>query len=91
MSNKTTIIAAHAAAYGISKAEASRQVSSVLSVITSSITDGKLTLSGIGTFKTVDRAARSVRSLSDPTKLLSIPAKKAVKFKAHTKLASSVQ
>ena len=72
----------------------SGEVKQVVELVFESITEGlaadeDVTISGFGTFKAVERAARRARNprTGEP---LTIPAKRSVKFKAGTRLKEAV-
>jgi len=72
----------------------SGEVKQVVELVFESITEGleaneDVTISGFGTFKAVDKAARRARNprTGEP---LAIPAKRGVKFKAGTRLKEAV-
>lgn len=67
---------------GVSKAEAKANLNSVLGAIKNCVQeDGRLILTGFGTFKNVTRAARVGRNPSNGA-LVEIPAKVVMKFTA---------
>ena len=82
MINKGTLVEKIAETEGITKASAGRIVTLVAKNIKESVAAGeKVTLTGFGTFETVERAARTGINPATGEKIL-IPASKAVKFKA---------
>jgi DNA-binding protein HU-beta len=89
---KTDIIAKIQANAGIAtKAEAGKVLDSVLEAIQDSLAAGEaLTLTGFGTFKVSERAARTGR---DPRtgKAIDIPASKAVRFTPGKTLKDAVK
>lgn len=82
MINKGTLVEKIAETEGITKASAARIITLVAESIKESVAAGeKVTLTGFGTFETVERAARTGINPATGEKIL-IPASKAVKFKA---------
>lgn len=82
MINKGTLVEKIAETEGITKASAGRIVTLVAESIKESVAAGeKVTLTGFGTFETVERSARTGINPATGEKIL-IPASKAVKFKA---------
>jgi DNA-binding protein HU-beta len=73
-----------------SKAEAGRIVDAFLDGLKHELAAGRdVQIVGVGTFKVVERAARTVRNPSNGERS-EVPAKKVVKFKAGTKLLDAV-
>ena len=74
----------------VSKAYAEKAVSAVLDAVIQGVkNDGDVQIIGFGTFSVVDRAART--GVNPKTKeKIQIPASKAVKFKAGSKLKDAV-
>ena len=88
--NKADLIAKIAEDAGIAKTQASAALDSFVEAITKTLKKGdKVTLVGFGTFSVSKRAARTGRN-PQTGKEIKIAAKKVVKFKAGTELASSV-
>ncbi|MDA8164281.1 MAG: HU family DNA-binding protein [Desulfobacteraceae bacterium] len=88
--NKTDLIVAVANATEISKATASKSIAHFLEAITNAlVTEGKVTISGFGTFAVVERAPRAGRNLRTG-KRLTIPARNVVRFKTGKRLADSI-
>lgn len=87
---KSEIISAIAENAGVSKADAERVYNATFELIKSELSNGNnVTVSGFGTFKVSERAARD--GINPLTKQpLHIPAKKAVSFKAGSELKSVV-
>jgi DNA-binding protein HU-beta len=89
--NKTELIDKVAKDSALSKAVAEQVVNSVFSAIAEAMKSGnKVTLVGLGTFSTSERAAREGRN-PQSGETINIPAKKVVKFKAGSKLTDSVK
>lgn len=88
--NKNELAAAVAAKAGLSKKESEAAVNAVISTITETLKAGdKVVLVGFGTFETKVRAART--GINPATKAkITIPASKAVAFKAGKALKDSV-
>jgi DNA-binding protein HU-beta len=88
--NKGDLINKVAESAGLTKAQASSAVNSVLESIGESLTNGdKVTLIGFGTFSVSRREARTGRN-PQTGKSIKIPAKSSIKFKAGKELVSSV-
>ncbi|HFS67341.1 MAG TPA: HU family DNA-binding protein [Flavobacteriia bacterium] len=88
--NKSQLVDAMAQDAGISKAAAKKALESFLSNVEGALKKGdKVSLIGFGTFSVQTRQAREGRNPSTG-KTIQIPAKKVVKFKAGSDLASSV-
>lgn len=80
--NKSQLIDSYANAHGITKAEAKRQVESVLDQIHTGLHQtGKVSLADFGTFTLATRAERQGRN-PKTNESITIPAKQVVKFKA---------
>ncbi|MCG6929614.1 MAG: HU family DNA-binding protein [Desulfofustis sp.] len=88
---KTEMIAKIAADAGISKGAAAKAVNSFLGTIAGELKkkDGKVTLTGFGTFSKVRRKARTGRN-PQTGEAIKIKASNSVKFKAGKKLKESV-
>lgn len=88
--NKNDLAAAVAAKAGLSKKDSEAAVNAVLSTITETLKAGdKIVLVGFGTFETKARAART--GINPATKAkITIPASKAVSFKAGKVLKDAV-
>jgi len=79
---KTEMVKEIASKTGLSIENAKRGLDTTLHVIRDTLQKGgKLTLIGFGTFTTVQRKARTMKSLNTG-KMIKIKAKKVVKFKA---------
>lgn len=88
--NKSQLVDAMAQDAGISKAAAKKALESFLSNVEGALKKGdKVSLIGFGTFSVQTRQAREGRNPATG-KTIQIPAKKVVKFKAGSDLASSV-
>lgn len=89
--NKTELIAAVAENAGFTKKDTAVTVDAIITVITEALTNGEeVKISNFGTFATTERAAREGRNPKDGTPI-SIPASKAVKFKASSALKTTVK
>jgi DNA-binding protein HU-beta len=89
--NKTELIDKVAKESALSKSIAEQVVNSVFSAIAEAMKTGdKVTLVGFGTFSTAERASREGRNPQSGEKI-TIPAKKAVKFKPGSKLVDVIQ
>ncbi len=88
---KTEMIAKIAADAGISKGAAAKAVNSFLGTIAGELKkkEGKVTLTGFGTFSKVRRKARTGRN-PQTGEAIKIKASNSVKFKAGKKLKESV-
>ncbi len=77
---------------GMAKAYAVKVIDTLVDVITEELKkkDGKVTLVGFGTFKVVQRAAKTGRN-PKTKETIKIPAKKVVKFVAGKKLKDLVE
>lgn len=88
--NKVELVTAVAEKAEISKKDATKAVSAITEVIKESLSKGdSVQLVGFGTFKVVDRAARTGHNPKTGEKI-EIPAKKAPKFTAGKKLKDAV-
>ncbi len=87
---KTQLVEAVAAKTGLTKADSARAVDAVFEAMTEGLKkEGKVSLVGFGTFAVKKRAARD--GINPLTKEpLHIPAKKAVSFKAGSKLKDTI-
>lgn len=75
---------------GLSKKDTQKVVDSALEVIATGLAKGKnVSFIGFGTFSTTMRAARKAR-VPGTTKVVDVPATKAVKFKVGKKLKEAV-
>jgi len=89
--NKTELIDKVAEESALSKSAAEQVVASVFEAIADAMKGGnKVTLVGFGTFSVSERAAREGRNPRSG-EMITIPAKKAVKFKAGSKLTDFVK
>lgn len=89
--NKSDLVDSMAKAAGISKAASEKALGGMLTAITKSLKKGdKVTLVGFGTFSVAKRAARQGRN-PQTGKPIKIKAKKVAKFKAGSKLATTVK
>ena len=88
---KTDLIAHVAAKTSLTKKESAAAVDAVFSAITASLAQGaKLNITGFGAFEVSERAAREGKHPRTGEKL-SVPASKAVKFKAGKTLKDSLR
>ena len=88
--NKGELINKVAESAGLTKAQASSAVNSVLESVGDSLKDGdKVTLIGFGTFSVSRREARTGRN-PQTGKAIKIAAKSSVKFKAGKELTEAV-
>lgn len=88
--NKNDLVAAVAAAAGLTKADAAKAVDAVFDTITGSLkSGGEVRLVGFGTFSVVDRKATTGRN-PRTGETINIPASKQPKFKAGKGLKDSV-
>ena len=88
--NRTELIDALAAKTGSSKADAGRNIASLIEVITATLKKGdKLTLFGFGTFEVRKREARNGRNPQTGA-AIKIKASKAPAFKAGATLKAAV-
>ncbi len=75
---------------GIRKVEAERALKGFINALTSTLKKGeKVTLVGFGTFSVSERAAREGKNPKNQ-KVIKIPARKVVKFKASKVLKESI-
>jgi len=89
--NKTELIEKVANESKLSKSAAELMVNKVFSAIAEAVKTGdKVSLLEFGTFSVVERAAREGRN-PQSGEVMSIPAKKVVKFKAGSKLTEAVK
>lgn len=89
--NKVELVTAVAEKAEISKKDATKAVSAITEVIKESLSKGdSVQLVGFGTFKVVDRAARTGHNPKTGEKI-EIPAKKTPKFTAGKKLKDAVR
>lgn len=90
MANKGDLIATVSEKVGITKKAAEKAVNAVLEVVSGTLAKGDgITIVGFGSFKVVKKAAREGRN-PQTGKKIKIPAKKAVVFRAGSKLKSAV-
>ena len=88
---KSELVDAISQSAGLSKADAERALKACTGAIEGALRRGDaVSLIGFGTFSVVQRAARTGRNPREPGKVLYIPASKAVKFKAGSKLKQAV-
>ena len=89
--NKTELIAAIAAESGLSKTDSKKALDAFMSSVSKALKGGdKVSLIGFGTFSVSERAART--GINPATKAaITIPAKKAAKFKPGAELAEAIK
>ncbi len=88
--NKAELIEAMASEAGLSKADSKKALDAFINTTTNALKKGeRLSLIGFGSFSVSERAARTGRN-PQTGKEIQIEAKKVVKFKAGSELASSV-
>jgi len=88
---KAELVGVIAKAADITKAKAATALETYVATVAKELKkNGRLALVGFGTFSVVKRKAREGRS-PQTGKAIKIPAKKVVKFKAGTELASKVK
>lgn len=88
--NKGELVSQIAGDAGLSKAQASAALNSVLTTITKTLKKGdKVTLVGFGTFSVSSRSARTGRNPQTGAEI-KIKAKKVVRFKAGKEFASAI-
>ncbi|MDR3346499.1 MAG: HU family DNA-binding protein [Campylobacteraceae bacterium] len=88
--SKVEFIQAVSEKAGLSKKDTQKAVEAALEVIKNTLVKGKtVSFIGFGTFSTTLRAARKAR-VPGTTKVVNVPATKAVKFKVGKKLKESV-
>lgn len=89
---KADIVAAIAAKAGLTKKAAQDALEALLDVITAQLKKGEsVTLTGFGTFKISERAARTGVNPQKPSEKIKIPAMKLPTFKAGKGLKEAVR
>lgn len=89
--NKADLVAAMASATGLTKKDAGEALESFMDSVTASLKKGgKVTLTGFGTFMTVDRKAREGRNPQTGA-TIKIPATTVPKFKPGKALREAVK
>lgn len=87
---KAELVAKIAADAGLTRVNAEKAVTSLVSVVTDALAGGdKITLVGFGTFEVLERAEREGRN-PRTGEALKIPPSKVVKFRAGSKLKDAV-
>ncbi|NDV47685.1 HU family DNA-binding protein [Paludibacter sp. 221] len=88
--NKADLINAISTQSGLSKADSKKAIDAVVKSITDALAAGdKVSLIGFGTFSVATRAER--QGINPATKkAITIPARKAAKFKAGAELANAI-
>ena len=90
--NKTQLIDKIAEKSGLSKKETKKALDAFIEATAEALkdnTDGKLQLVGFGTFSVSERAERQGRN-PQTKEVITIPAKKVIKFKAGSELESNI-
>jgi DNA-binding protein HU-beta len=89
--NKSELVSAIAAESGLSKIDAKKALDAFISSVSSTLQSGeKVVLVGFGTFSISERGER--KGINPATQaVITIPAKKVVKFKAGSELAEGVK
>ncbi|MBT5346657.1 HU family DNA-binding protein [bacterium] len=89
---KQDLIAAAAAAAGVTKKDAQAVLDGVIDTITSTLQKGdSVTITGFGTFRVSERAARSGVNPRNPEQKIQIPAMKLPAFKAGKSFKDAVR
>lgn len=89
---KQDLIAHLATTAGVTKKQSAMMLEAFMDAVTTSLKKGDtLTLTGFGTFKVTNRAARTGVNPRNPTEKIAIPASKVPSFKAGKKLRESVR
>jgi DNA-binding protein HU-beta len=89
---KQDLISSAAQAAGVTKKAAADVLEAVLGTITKSLMKGEnVTITGFGTFRVSQRAARTGVNPRNPTEKIKIPAMKLPAFKAGKALKDSVR
>ncbi len=89
---KQDLVNAAAAAAGVTKKDAQAVLDAILETITGSLKKGdNVTITGFGTFRVSQRAARTGVNPRNPSEKISIPAMKLPAFKAGKSLKDAVR
>lgn len=89
---KQDLITAAAQAAGVTKKSAGDVMEAILSTITKSLMKGEnVTITGFGTFRVSNRAARTGVNPRNPSQKIQIPAMKLPAFKAGKALKDSIR
>lgn len=89
---KQDLIAAAASAAGVTKKDAQAVLDAVIDTITSTLKKGdSVTITGFGTFRVSERAARSGVNPRNPEQKIQIPAMKLPAFKAGKSFKDAVR
>ncbi|MBI96400.1 DNA-binding protein HU [bacterium] len=89
---KQDLIAAAASAAGVTKKDAQAVLDGVIDTITSTLQKGdSVTITGFGTFRVSERAARSGVNPRNPEQKIQIPAMKLPAFKAGKSFKDAVR
>lgn len=90
--SKQDLIAAIADAAGITKRAAADALQAIINIVVKNLKKGQpVTITGFGTFKLSNRAARMGVNPRNPTQKISIPAMKVPSFKAGKTLKDAVR
>lgn len=89
---KQDLVNAAAAAAGVTKKDAQAVLDAILDTVTASLQKGEtVTITGFGTFRVSNRAARTGVNPRNPSEKISIPAMKLPAFKAGKSLKDAVR
>jgi len=89
---KQDLVAGAAQSAGVTKKAAGEVLDSILSMITKSLKKGEnVTITGFGTFRVSQRAARTGVNPRNPSEKIKIPAMKLPAFKAGKSLKDAVR
>lgn len=89
--NKTELVNAIAEKSGLTKADAKKAFEATLEAMTEAMAKGdKISLIGFGTFSVVEKAARQGRNPRS-NEVITIPARKTVKFKQGADLTAKIK
>ena len=89
--NKTDLVQLVSKKTGLTNKKATECVGALLEEVAAALAKGdKVQLAGFGTFEVRERAAREGRNPQDPTKTITIPARKVPAFRAAKALKDKV-
>ena len=89
---KQDLVAGAAAAAGVTKKDAGLVLDAVLDMVTDSLKKGEnVTITGFGTFRVSERAARTGVNPRNPSEKIKIPAMKLPAFKAGKSLKDAIR
>jgi len=89
---KQDLVSGAAAAAGVTKKDAGLVLDSILALITESLKkDENVTITGFGTFRVSQRAARTGVNPRNPSEKIQIPAMKLPAFKAGKSLKDAIR